>query len=724
MRANRLLVMMAFTIAGATSSPSLSQEPSAAANGCLPSSVTAPIAAFGVYEGSRTVAVALDGVRGRPNLVSVVGDRRGPQRILLLMSYSATVWDFTHAPANRIRGVIVSGHYAQAVANLPAHIPVAFSSSAPGVESCGGPGYAYDGGPDLDVAVSVVEAATGAEVTSFGGAYAASAAVLTDVLTPSADAPTIGAGPVRAAVAVTETDPLRTVVGGARLELEDDRSWSGTPPVWPELAALIEQGAVRPAQWADIETWNASVTARLRTRRLAPFRSENLHPVFAYVVLAPITLPESIIQKQFIVPLGVPAPRTENSHNTIYFVESGTCSGARSECSDIEYARRMRADTRYHCEGARRSIETVQPIGAGPARLVEVLCTRSPSHNFLPLISRDARYMARINDEELSVASLRPMSPWSVWSGDIARSFNILERAPPVRWDDAGQSIWVARQHRIDRGRWAAAAVEIVRVRNGNVRDVGHIRGAPGRLDALQWVGDGVAIAQFDTRGETYRPELENANPTIAFIDARRRRVLDAMPLAELESMAGREMRHAPLLGGVLLNGRARAVIEARGRLIVWTEGEQPYAIESNFDRFARPTLAPDGASLLVNQMLRVEGMICERAASNVECPPPEPRTGVWAARYDLRDGRAIWQMNGTATTFAGRVGPPAISANGRLALLQLPTSDRQELALVDMGDGAVLQRFTSASGFGFTDDDSVMWIEYGGLLAFYRLQR
>jgi hypothetical protein len=272
----------------------------------------APIVAFGIYEGARKIGLRIGEADNATSLVSVSGSRSGENRILLLMAYEATIWDFSEAPTNRINAVIVSGYYDQAVANLPDTVPVIFADRERHV--CGQPRYAYRGGHELEHAANAIERSTGQELASFNGIYSAHTIVLSDVLQHSARDTAVRAGEIRAAVRVTQDD---------------------TPQGDEGLATLEARGIIRRATAEDVARWNRAATQRLRTGRLASYESEYLMVSRTYVVLAPMTTPAGMYgahSRSFILMPGVPTPEDRGSHNTYYRIEDGTCSGTAPDC--------------------------------------------------------------------------------------------------------------------------------------------------------------------------------------------------------------------------------------------------------------------------------------------------------------------------------------------------------------------------------------------------------
>ncbi|WP_158767910.1 hypothetical protein [Terricaulis silvestris] len=292
-------------------------ERPAPSSACLPRAVErAPIVAFGAYEGARNLGVRLGDDEHQTTLISVTGSESGDDRILLLMAYEPTIWDFSSAPAERINAVILSGYHNQAVANLPDNVPVIFNMYSDGRTLCGRLGYAYEGGPELDHVVNTITRATGLEVESFDGVYAAHSVVFGTTLRHSETDTIVRSGAIRATVKVTS---------------------DAVPPRDRGLATLQSRGIIRPANAQDIEGWNRAATRRLRSGNLASFQSDYLIASRSYVVLAPMTVPAGMYgahSRNFIIARGVPLPHDRGSHNT-YYLADGTCTGVDPECSAL-----------------------------------------------------------------------------------------------------------------------------------------------------------------------------------------------------------------------------------------------------------------------------------------------------------------------------------------------------------------------------------------------------
>jgi hypothetical protein len=121
---------------------------------------------------------------------------------------------------------------------------------------------------------------------------------------------------------------------------------------------------------------------------------------------------------------------------------------------------------------------------------------------------------------------------------------------------------------------------------------------------------------------------------------------------------------------------------------------------------------------------LSAKGIICEH---NPKCPLPIPSSGVIAELREIRSGKVIWSVTGTAPMFSND-GMPAISPNGRYALISMPTSYQGETAaLIEMASGKILHRIPSSgafhSRFGFSSDSRSAWVSGYSRLAEYRIR-
>ena len=306
----------------------------------------------------------------------------------------------------------------------------------------------------------------------------------------------------------------------------------------------------------------------------------------------------------------------------------------------------------------------------------------------------------------------------------------------PFAWSSDSHSVWGAVQAKVRPGGWAASPLQLVRIDLG-----GHLRRLPplswmGQdLDRITWVGgDGLAVAEFGTRGEFYRPARPNPRPTLAFVDAGHGRVLQTVPPPSLAP------RLQPGDGGtpaaidqasavVRPDGRLEAAFRAGVRWWVWTQGEAPrrlgFGDQQAWDSVA---LTPGGRRLLAHLRLSASGIICEHTP---RCPRPIPSSGALAVLYDLASGRELWSLSARSTQVEGAYASTAIAPDGRTALIAGPADQGADAIalLVSISNGRVLQRLQAASPgsayrAGFAADGRHAWIRDRERLTLYDVAR
>jgi hypothetical protein len=254
---------------------------------------------------------------------------------------------------------------------------------------------------------------------------------------------------------------------------------------------------------------------------------------------------------------------------------------------------------------------------------------------------------------------------------------------------------------------------------------------AAGPLDALLWAGDdGLAVAQFGTRGGFYRPEHPDPDPTFAIVDAARGRVLDSLRFEAIETLrASARGRNPPYVlvdnaaATVLTDGRVRVLLRVR-QWAVWTQGEAPRALPDPYagERDGRTILSRDGERALVGRRLRTEGGICIEPSGG--CSPGRPVEGVLAALHDVTTGRELWTIRARVTNDL-EFPTPAISPDGRYALVGLVPDKRPLIALIAMDSGEIVQRLPAPGGayaFGFANGGRTLWTHAYGLTALYEV--
>jgi hypothetical protein len=270
------------------------------------------VAILGAYEGG----IRLNG-RGRqpgdhsPGAVMVKSSSVGSPQVLVLTAYEPVIWDLSGVSPHRLRGVVAYGHYQPQVVNVPANLPVrtaAYTNRDP-QNRCGERYSVHEGGPELEALANQLERGLGLRPTRFKGEYN----------------PT-----------VLNLDGWE--IGDVKKLLQRNYNSSVATGIYPSNGAmqtLLEMGVVRPATEADIDGWNRQATANLSTANIAAYKSEYLRLGSTYVVLAPFTMPDGMHgahSRDFIVPTGIAQPYDRGSHNSYYFMQSGTCFGTAPDC--------------------------------------------------------------------------------------------------------------------------------------------------------------------------------------------------------------------------------------------------------------------------------------------------------------------------------------------------------------------------------------------------------
>jgi hypothetical protein len=370
-----------------------------------------------------------------------------------------------------------------------------------------------------------------------------------------------------------------------------------------------------------------------------------------------------------------------------------------------------------------------------------------------PILSPDGERIAQWHNgtpAPLEIAAIRSGDYTQLPNRVSFRGFRSLSADHAIRWSDDSASIWTVRQDVMAPSGFALSGLAPIRVGlDGKPADLPALVHPAGPLDAVHWVdGKGVAIAQFGTRGGYYKPEHADDAPSFAIVDAARGKVRASLPVKSIPELADGlpasifRVANPDVAAVMLKNGKVRAVLqfpapkETPPLWLVWTEGAKPEirkGVEKR-DRGSRFALTPDGAGLLVNPALQPDGIQvsdCGRGGRSAEAcaPPPTPVDGPIAELVDIRSGKAMWRINARAAAFWPQRGRPAISPDGRLALIELPPeTQRRRFGLIDMKTGELLDRFSAWSigsypvTFDFTPDGRRIWLACGGMLVRFGL--
>ena len=392
---------------------------------------------------------------------------------------------------------------------------------------------------------------------------------------------------------------------------------------------------------------------------------------------------------------------------------------------------------RLNCDPFQRDLP-LAPLDAGPLQLKTVYCQRPRSFlisRSAPIVSPDAQWVAYLeNDEILRIERLgteswidfqTKMGVFAHFSGFGSPS------SSPIAWASNSKSVFAANHDATAPGGFAISPLQPLMASNdGNVLTLPFLQHDAGPLDGLLWVdGDGLAIAQFGTRGNLYRPEHPDLDPSFAVVDVQRGVIRDTLAFTAIYRVKGAPCAIRNAAAAKLAGGKARTLIDVGcwgvGSWIVWTEGKAPVAVANPYpdDRFNRFVMSPDGSRVLVARQPPLFEVICEHRPG---CGPPvNPVEGVIGALYDIKDGHELWAVRATVK-HNSEFPLPAISPDGRFALIGLPPEDHELIALVAMADGKIVQKIPLPAAYatmGFANGGQVVWTHAYGVTALYDIR-
>lgn len=402
-----------------------------------------------------------------------------------------------------------------------------------------------------------------------------------------------------------------------------------------------------------------------------------------------------------------------------------------------------------------------------------------PEGRPLRLVSIDC---VGISTDSLAVTSVSPdATTVEGWSSGYTQHFNIAPLGQPglirvpnkvtfrtvasgyaspsapdaITWSGDSDSLWSVRQD-VNPSGFATSGLTPIKVdRNGSIHQLPPLGHPAGPLDGLMWIGgEGKALALFGWRGGSYKPEHIDPNPTMAIVDASTGRILDTLPARNIPTFKQTRPAYGfansigSASGAILRDGRARVVfrmnrwierprsgsqkpadfIRHAGFWLEWTQGESPqeWRDSAPHDWATPAVLSSDGSKMLVIRTLQPDGV---QVFDCDECkvPPPTPVTGPIAELIDVVTRRVLWSVPATASQFWPQRAAPAMSGDGRFALVELPPSGmRRGIGLIDMRDGKVIQTIAPSmigsypDKFGFTQDSKRVWVATSGIVRFY----
>lgn len=268
--------------------------------------------ATGAYSGRET-SYQIDGSDQQATEMDIQVQHNRPV-VLILGAYKPTIWKIKWENNTKIVGVIATGYHAQRVVGLPKSIPVLETSYKN--SKCG---YSY------------VSDDNAAEMNQFSQRIL-QRDIQAIVIAKNGQA-NIGNITVNTQLSSSQERSIKDVID------------PNAPLAGPAgIRDAVSKGLLRPATRADIDAWKAAYN-KARNIHTPPVIGgskesgtgmEYVHFHSAYVVLKDMTIPAGLYGAHsvtFFVPQGVPRPKGNPGHSTIYEIKSGNCYGSSPDCS-------------------------------------------------------------------------------------------------------------------------------------------------------------------------------------------------------------------------------------------------------------------------------------------------------------------------------------------------------------------------------------------------------
>lgn len=281
--------------------------------GCSFPGFTAPatfkVYAAGAYAG-RTLDYQIDDSGHQATRIDVAVRSKREPVVLMLGAYEPTVWNIGWGHGTRIAAVLVSGYHRQAIAGLPADVPVLNSTH----ENRGPCGYFY-------VAEDQLQRLNPLAARVFGRPV--------DMVHPARNG----------SVSIGDAHDTEPLVTSSRIGPDSFRNAAAPLAGEAGLREAVASGHLREARYSDIRAWKDAFDAIEReNNRLPPVaggtfdqgRDESASLHNAYVVLKPMRIPAGLHGAHaatFIVPKGVSRPTGSLGHSVIYDHNTMTCAG-------------------------------------------------------------------------------------------------------------------------------------------------------------------------------------------------------------------------------------------------------------------------------------------------------------------------------------------------------------------------------------------------------------
>lgn len=191
---------------------------------------------------------------------------------------------------------------------------------------------------------------------------------------------------------------------------------------------------------------------------------------------------------------------------------------------------------------------------------------------------------------------------------------------PAYGWASDSSGIWTATREKIGPGGINGSGLQpaFISLKDGSIRLFEPPRHKAGPLDGLLWGdGDGLALAYFGARGQSYQPQRHDKHPTFAMIDAKRGVILDTVFEGLKDAYYIANVNNAAVTR--LQNGKLRALVSALDQWVVWTQGEPPRILPNPYpdpqESNKKIAISRDGSRLLVARLRCDAGTVDETRA-------------------------------------------------------------------------------------------------------------
>lgn len=384
----------------------------------------------------------------------------------------------------------------------------------------------------------------------------------------------------------------------------------------------------------------------------------------------------------------------------------------------------------------RDRVLNLAPSAEGPLALSVIYC-QTPLSDWAPgqrsvAISPDAGSIVHIDHHRVRVARLDAADAATDYPIRLGafETFAQHRSQPAFRWSSDSRALWGAIQDAEPDGfRHALGPMRPIRAEGGEIHALPDLRHAAGTLDGIFWAGDGLAVVQFGSRGSAYKAAHDDPEPTFAIVDARRGVVLDTLAFSAIKGLLQHQgspgysaYRVTGAEAAILPDGRVRVFLNAVDTWVLWTQGEIARILPDPYPESTTAALSPDGARLLVARGLYVD-QTC--TITGEDCRYGPPVEGPIATLHDAVTGQPLWTYRATAHRNAADAAPPAVSPDGRHALIALARTGEPppDIGLISLQTGALVQTLPAPGKdyvMGFARDGRVVWTHARGVTAVY----